>query len=267
VTLTYARTFGYLEISAVLPQNEVIQALIHPQDGRPPFQIVLRQEGGRLHWKSQPLPTGKYLIAFNSSSRYIKPTPVEVYVPRGQTVLVTPDFKLAQSLRVKVNIPDALFTLRSENGSKEWRGQGRDYTFKEIPPGNYVLLFNTMNPQYAAPERMQINISPFPQMREVSANYQLQMLQERRTNQATPAPSEIIRDGWGKSELVIEANIPEASFSVQQKEAPQKIVGRFKGKHVVVPIEAKVLYVVIFDPISKVLNPWMLKSVRVNGGF
>lgn len=250
--LKYERTYGYIEISSLLPNGEVVRATITSKSGRPPLHVILRAERGKIYWKSHPLPTGKYSIIFEPYSPRLSPYSIEIYVPREQSALVIPEFPIAQSLHVTTNLPEAIFTLTAEKGSGTWQGRGQDYTFTQVPPGRYWLTFESTNPNYTAPEKMNVVINPIGEGAQVNASYQHKNF---LAPQIPLAPQKIPLKESEKNELVVVSNTQDASFTVLQGTNPEKTIGHFKGRYVVIPLKPDKDYQIVFDQLPDYKGP------------
>lgn len=174
--IQYERTFGFIEISSLLPDEAQVTVKITPQftdqiKTLPPIIETLISKNNKIYWHSPPLPTGDYLISFQSPKNYLEIPEETLTLHEGQRLLLTPNFLKGYFLHVKTNLSDAIFTLENEQSNMKWSGYGKDYTFQNIPAGNYTLEFSSKNPQFIiAPKQEQLTINK--PKNEIEALYQ-----------------------------------------------------------------------------------------------
>ena len=159
--LVYDRTLGHIEISTLLPEGDVLEVFIEPEERRPSLpahHMHLESVDGRLRWQSSALPTGNYLVRYIPPPGFIQPQSEKIQLHEGQHLLLTPSFEKG-GIRVLTNRQDAFFTLKAENSGKEWRGLGKEYTFSQLPSGNYDLQFSNAAPYFIPPSPMKITLS------------------------------------------------------------------------------------------------------------
>lgn len=171
VEVRYQRTYGIIKVKTTLPEGNSINIAITPVKGGKPIQATLESKKGWINWESQRLPTGDYNITFSPSGSRTLTQEISVKVTKEQPVVISPEFPQPRSLTVRVNIPDATYTLYSEEGSQKLAGQGSEFTFQGLLPGLYVLKFSSPNPQlWNPPEDIHVQVSNFENSR-VKASY------------------------------------------------------------------------------------------------
>lgn len=162
INLFYQREMGYVELNAALPVGETLLITLAPvEQDREPIQTQLASTAGRVIWKGGPFYAGEYLVSYQLSSSQT-PLPVQrIFITKDQPALLTPTFIQTGALTVKTDTALAIFTLSVENeGTVVGQGQGYDYQFSALPPGNYVLTFSSSNNRSGSlPAPQKISIS------------------------------------------------------------------------------------------------------------
>lgn len=171
-TIAYERTFGTMTIEAPFPERESISITIRSKE-TPPMTFKVQSKGGKIFWQSRPLPTGPYEISYSLPANY-SPIPADkVIIRRAERLQVTPQLAAKKGLRIIANIPEAIFLLRTPNSSKIWKGEGREYTFEDIPPGSYLLSFSAQDPDYfIPPKEMKVFVND-NDGKEIKVNFQI----------------------------------------------------------------------------------------------
>lgn len=106
--------------------------------------------------------------------------------------------KTGRYLSVESNTEEAIYLLQQEGSNKKWQGQGMKYTFKGIPPGQYVLKFTSSNTDYLIPPGdKKVNLEDQPG--DMKVTYQITGKLEIETNidkalltiisQSSPSPT------------------------------------------------------------------------------
>ncbi len=171
----YMRQFGYIEVSSLLPDREEVTLEFLPDNPElPAVRANLHSEGGRLHWKSPEIPTGSYTLFFYPANKKLLPLePQKISVLQGENLLLTPEFFEGRQLKVTSNTPDAVYTLTDEKTYKTWSGKGKEFTFEQLLPGQYILSYSTSDYGfYIPPKPERITIRKY-QDAEVNAHYNL----------------------------------------------------------------------------------------------
>lgn len=146
--------FGTVSLASSYPSGEKIQIIIRTH-GVPPLSKSIVAKDGKIQWQSPPLPPGLYEIV------YILPPPFDPVLPqrfairRGENIVLKPHLFASNFVHVMANIPDVVFILRNVNGSKVWKGEGRAYTFLDIPAGQYILSLSSPNMEFFIPPKEQ----------------------------------------------------------------------------------------------------------------
>lgn len=160
VNISYMRTYGYLDIRGNLPSDEILEVAIRPDGSSTPTHYKIKSERGKINWQSTPMPTGPYEVAFLLPKPYDPIPPEKIFIQNGKHVILSPQLYAPEILKVSANIPQAIFILRTSNNSRVWKGEGRDFMFKGLPAGSYILTFSSRDPQHFIPPKdMRIYIS------------------------------------------------------------------------------------------------------------
>lgn len=171
-SIVYERTYGTISLQTNFPDGEFIRLTIKSKD-RPPMSFKIRSKNGKISWQSQPLPTGVYEISYTLPPTYEPVKTDQVTVKRAQNLQLAPQLYKKNGLHVIANIPEVIFLLRAFNGSKVWKGEGREFTFSDIPPGTYLLSFSTKDSDYfIPPKEMKISLNK-NESKEIKANFQM----------------------------------------------------------------------------------------------
>lgn len=161
--LQYQRKFGVVEVSSIMPEGEMVEIIVRPQNGLPSSRAFVRAENGRLYWKSPDLPTGEYFVTYRPTNpKFLYKEPEKITVYQGQNIMLTPEFIEGRSLTIQTNANEAVFFLKDSKGHIKYKGQGRNYTFPGLIPGRYTLSFAVSGSSYySAPKDDEIVIRPF----------------------------------------------------------------------------------------------------------
>lgn len=144
--------YGTLNFEASFPTGETVQITLKGENSRP-LSVVLKSHSGKLHWKSPPLLPGTYELSYFLPEEY-SPAPVDTVIIReGKNTAVRPRLMTSSSLHVVANVPEAIFLLRTPKSSQAWKGEGREFTFKGLQAGNYILSSSTSDPDYYIPPK------------------------------------------------------------------------------------------------------------------
>lgn len=226
-SIIYERTFGSLAVSSPFPEGETVTITIQSQDS-PPEQYPIKSRGGRIFWQSQLLPTGIYEISYTLPAKYTPVSPIELEIKRDQRIQLNPKFTVKGGLHVVANVPEAVFLLRTQNGSQVWTGEGKEYTFTDIPSGVYILSFSTKNPNFFIPPKEMKFYVNATENKEIKVNFQMA---GRLTIKTNTVPSyAIIQELSGLRKTYREQllnhshslNLPEGSYRVTLSTANQQ---------------------------------------------
>lgn len=180
-SIVYERSFGSLAIQAPFPDGETLTFTLKSQD-LPPATFKIKSKGGKIFWQSQPLPTGVYEVSYALPPNYAAIPSDRIFIKRGERLQLIPQLFSKGALHVVANVPEAVFLLRTPNGSKVWKGEGREYTFTDIPPGNYILSFSTQDPDYfIPPKEMKVALNE-KDGKEIKVTFQISSKLTIRTN-------------------------------------------------------------------------------------
>lgn len=163
VSINFEKTFGYINIHASMPKAGSLKISIQSKTpGLYTSDVTLKPNEGKINWTSAALPTGAYIVSFESSNAYIPPPPHSVQITANQHTMLIPELHLPRSVKVITQFPQASFTLKQKKGSKSWSGNGETFTFHDIPPGTYILSFTApKEDHWQAPKEKKIIVSPY----------------------------------------------------------------------------------------------------------
>lgn len=171
-SIIYERTFGTLSIDTPFPNGQSVTITLQSKDV-PPTKYTLPSKEGKIFWQSRQLPTGAYEISYDLPEKFNPTPPDKVIIGRAQRVKLTPRFEIQGGLHVTANIPDAIFILKAAQGSQIWRGEGRDFTFYNIPTGMYTLSFATQDAaSFISPKEMKLYLNE-TELKEVPVIFQM----------------------------------------------------------------------------------------------
>lgn len=158
----YLRTYGYLDIKGNFNDPDGFEVSIRAKGEQMPFKVPLKPKEGKLSWQSAPLPTGTYEISYQLPPTY-EPMPSEiVQIRKGEHTLLRPTPVISGILHITANIPEAIYLLRKANNLKAWKGSGKEFIFKGLTPGSYILSFATDKPEdYIPPNEIRFNMNDF----------------------------------------------------------------------------------------------------------
>lgn len=201
--IIYKRTTGSISLDSAFPDGATIGLSVTSKDSRP-LNVKLKSQKGRISWQSPSLPTGPYEVTY-SLPQDMAPLPAErFYLRPGERHQLSPKFALGASLRIAANVPEAIYLLRNAQG-QTWKGQGRDYTFRDIEAGSYTLSFSTQDQNFFIPPKdMRVYINS-RESKEVRVDFEL------------------------AGQLVIEANVDNAAVTIRGSERGQRTIEEALG--------------------------------------
>lgn len=163
VAIKYEKAFGYIDLRASMPKGGTVILSIESQVPQlKSMQVHVQAKNGRIEWSSPRLPTGTYTITFEVPAAYLPPPSQKIIVSTDKHTLVAPELILPKGLKVTTGFGQASFTLKEEKGAREWKGFGKEFFFKELPPGRYILSFSSTQPSaWKAPNDHLVVVSPY----------------------------------------------------------------------------------------------------------
>lgn len=158
----YLRTYGYLDIKGNFNDPDGFEVSIRAKGEQMPVKVPLKPKNGKLSWQSAPLPTGSYEVSYQLPPTY-EPIPSEiVQIRKGERTLLRPAPMISGILHITANITEAIYLLRKANNSKAWKGAGKEFIFKGLKPGSYILSFASDKPEsYLPPNEIRFNMNDF----------------------------------------------------------------------------------------------------------
>lgn len=158
--INYERTYGSISVEAPFPDNEDVTITTTNLRTKKPKSFTVKSRNGKIYWLSPQMPTGTYELSFTLPNGYEPVPPEEIFVHQGERRRLMPRLFISGTLRLKANIPDAIFIVRSTSDGSVWQGEGREYQFKGLPGGIYQLSFSSKNTEfYIPPPEMKIALS------------------------------------------------------------------------------------------------------------
>ncbi|HEV8051694.1 MAG TPA: SUMF1/EgtB/PvdO family nonheme iron enzyme [Parachlamydiaceae bacterium] len=153
VSIAYERSSSSFSIQAPFPAGETLSFTVKSREV-PPATYSVKSSAGKVFWQSKPLPTGHYEISYSLPPKFLETAPDRIQLRIGEKIQLSPKFVIKSALRVIANIPDAIFILTTQSGSQQvWKGEGREFSFTDLPAGSYKLAFSTQNPDYYIPPK------------------------------------------------------------------------------------------------------------------
>lgn len=231
-SIVYERTFGSLSLSMPFPEGEVVIITIKSKE-IPPTDYSVKARRGRLFWQSPLLPAGSYKISYTLPKKYTPLGTEKVVIRPDQRVHLNPKFIVKGGLHVVANVPEAIFLLKSQNGSQIWRGGGREFTFDDFPSGVYTLSFSATDTEsFIPPKEMKIYLNA-AENREIKATFQMAGKLTIKTN-FTPSQA-IIQELGGlrktyREDLLTNSysiNLPEGRYRVTLSSTESKQLANF----------------------------------------
>lgn len=225
-SITYKRTFGSLTIQAPFPDGETLAIKLESNEA-PPLTVKVKSKGGKIFWQSQPLPTGAYQISYLLPPNYTAIPSENILIKRAERLQLNPKIFPKGGLHVVANIPEAVFLLKTLNGSKVWKGEGREYTFKDIPSGLYLLSFSTEDPDYfIPPKEMKLSLNE-KETKEINVVFQIASKLTIVTNidRSLVAIQKLGGEGRSYQETIFSHskvfNLPEGRYRVTLSQLPE----------------------------------------------
>jgi formylglycine-generating enzyme required for sulfatase activity len=161
VELFYQREMGSIDLDFPFPNGEtVVLTFASLEESREPVQVTLTSINGHITWHGGPYFIGDYLLSFQLPPSYFPLPPQKIHIKPGEQKIVLPPLTAKGSIEVKTDNPRATFTLLQVNGIQVAQGSGYVHTFKDLPPGEYVVQFASMDPSTSvAPPSQQISVA------------------------------------------------------------------------------------------------------------
>lgn len=144
----YQRDTGFIHIASIVPFSVPITLTITSLDPiQKPITQEIRPDRGRISWQSGPLFTGEYMITFRMPEPYSTTFTQSIIIAKGQHVLISPQFILKGAIDILTDTPEAIFTLKTDDGRFVGEGSGLKFRFDDLEPGIYIVNFSSKNPQ------------------------------------------------------------------------------------------------------------------------
>lgn len=249
--IEYTRTTGSIRIDSPFPEGQTLGVLIASKNSRP-LNIKLKAQNGKISWQSSPLPTGLYDITYTLPKGMDAVPSEHIHLRAGDRFQLSPKFSLGSSLRITSNIPEAVYLLKGPQG-QSWKGQGRDYSFKELEAGSYTLSFSTQDSTYfIAPKDMRFYITG-KENKEIRVEFQLAGLLIIDTNVDNAI---ITIKGTSRSLPTLEAEITAHTRNFTLPQGRYRIVSTLGANDVPEKIIAP-------DPIDITIKPFTTERVTI----
>ena len=134
--LNYQRKYGIIEISTMMPEGEMVEINVRPQNGQPSLRAFIRAENGRLFWQSPEMPTGEYTVIYRPANpAYLPKEPEKITIYQGHNITLTPEFIVGRTLTINTNAAEAVYFLKDSHGHVVLKGQGKNYSFSGLTNG------------------------------------------------------------------------------------------------------------------------------------
>lgn len=173
VSIAYERNVNAFSIQAPFPVGETLTFTVRSREV-PPATYSVKSTTGKIFWQSKPLPTGHYEIVYSLPAKFEEVAPDRIQLKPGEKIQLSPKFTIKSALRVVANIPDAIFILTPQDGSKQiLQGEGREFSFTDVPAGSYKLSFSTQNPDYFIPPKEMKFYYNGKEIKDINVYYQI----------------------------------------------------------------------------------------------
>lgn len=161
VEITYRKKLGFLEMALEIPTGEQVEISLEGSSLPHPLDLNLTSVQNVILWRSKPLPPGNYLLKINPPNIYTPMDPIPIEIKKDQKTSIAPKLIGNRTIHVKSNTDQAIYLLRSESGTKAWKGEGRNFSFHGLIPGSYTLTYTSSSPQKEiAPPSKKVTLSP-----------------------------------------------------------------------------------------------------------
>jgi formylglycine-generating enzyme required for sulfatase activity len=157
-------SYGTLIVNATIENEDDVELILTPQGHTnaltKELKFQLKGQKEPLNWKNEEIPVGRYKVTYNMPAYYQPIAIQEITIQKSQPKVVAPQFKIEKSLSLKTNYNQARFELVSESTGQKWSGKGGDYTFYNLPIGNYALSFApTYDENFVEPEAQKVVVA------------------------------------------------------------------------------------------------------------
>jgi len=257
IGIFYHRTFGFIDIRTPFPAGKSIHVTLRSDLEKRPIKATLKSVGGLINWHSGQIPTGDYTVTFEPSEPYFSSGGQKITVTEGRHLLITPEFTIPKSVRVIVNIPNAQFRLRSEDGAKSWSGQGEDYTFQGVAPGAYVISFTSPDPNaYLPPENIRFQVTSFEDSLVKAYYHKPEGFINVNANAGVAPQEKPVEKPVKETTVLITTNSLNAKFTLHKlSDISGKSDQHFSGRQAKTNILANERYKIVFTPIPNFEAP------------
>jgi formylglycine-generating enzyme required for sulfatase activity len=192
VDIVYERLTGSMTLQAPFPEGETLELTIVPQDPElPHLNVKLKSRGGKVFWTSPTMPTGKYKISYKLPDKYPQVPKEYIEIIPREVIKLKPSLIQGAFLHVTSNSSEAIFLLKAQKGNEVWKGEGKEYTFQNIPAGTYTLSFSTNEPDFFTPPADMRVILTEMESKDLNVTFQL------------------------KGQLIINSNIDHTQITIQ----------------------------------------------------
>lgn len=151
VELSYRKKFGLLEVALEVPTGEQVELSLEGPLLPRPIHSNLTAVDHAILWTSKPLPLGSYTLNITPSDSYVPMEPINIQIKRDEITTIAPKLVGNRSLHVSSNTDEAIYLLRTQDGNKAWKGEGKNFTFQGLIPGSYILTYASTSPQKEIP--------------------------------------------------------------------------------------------------------------------
>lgn len=255
--------FSVLTIQTELPVGDSMEIVIQPLFGRILSFHVPAYEG-KVYWQTPPLAPGEYQIFYSLPPGIIPLSPDSITLGAGEERMLQPILRrqpLQPSVQINANTTKAAFKLRFTKTGQVWQGQGSDFRFSDLLPGNYELEFASQGESsLIAPQTMRFYLNP-NESKVIKATYQqassLALRKERpplSPKKTSPPPSS---SASKNAKLIVTMNLTAGGFTLRKMNQDQEsvLVGHYSGKNQQPSDLTGGTYLVIFDELPTYQAP------------
>lgn len=271
--LFYQRDSGYVIIESNLAGSENFNVIFLPRNySQPPIKREIIPEHSQIEWKSDPIPTGDYLVRYELPPGYVPHPEQFITISKSKPALLRPVFILKTviqkkgptttenypstgEVKVSSNVESFKVQIKSverkdEVLKQEIRGHNQSFN---LPEGHYIITYEPINGSPSPSKPIEVNVRPFS-VQTIYATFDKYPGKRGSSGEITiPLQSQQQLKG-----IVVQTNVPNSSLTIQESNnaKSQKVI-HLSGKSTVIPIEKEGEYTLMFDPLpnSKTPNP------------
>jgi formylglycine-generating enzyme required for sulfatase activity len=260
MVLSYERDTGSIALRGELPPEIKSFNITLYSQNQSPLRYTLTSTNGKVFWKSNPLPTGEYVLSYNIPKISSPIKNQRFFVEKGRLMMLQlPSFIQKGSLQILSDSSQALFTLTTESGAIIGQGGGYYYIFKDLNPGYYVVQFSSSDPQLIPANSFQQVFVNNNQKTEIKIAYR------KKPKPELLPTAEKEETKKRQSGIKVVANLTDAGFTLYNLNTSTS--SHFQGKSTFIPLQTEGRFRVTFDPLPTYKTPDPLDFTRREGDY